>query len=44
MWIVGVRYAFKENWLLSNIDPDLKERRSYAILMVYRAAKMLGEA
>ena len=37
-------YHLKENWLLSNIDPDLKERRSYAILMVYRAAKMLGEA
>ena len=31
----------KEAWILTNIDPTLVERRSYAILMIYRAAKML---
>lgn len=31
----------KNNWILTNIDPTLVERRSYAILMIYRAAKMM---
>jgi hypothetical protein len=33
----------KENEILTNIDPTLVERRSYAILMIYRAAKMMGK-
>lgn len=33
----------KARWIMSNIDPTLVERRSYAILMIYRAAKMLGK-
>ena len=36
--------SLKWNWVLTNINPELKERRSYAILMVYRAAKMLWKA
>ena len=34
----------KDNWILTNIDPTLVERRSYAILMIYRAAKMMWKA
>ena len=30
--------------ILSNINPNLKERRSYAVLMIYRAAKILWKA
>jgi len=33
----------KVRWIMTNIDPTLVERRSYAILMIYRAAKMLGK-
>ena len=33
----------KENEILTNINPSLVERRSYAILMIYRAAKMMGK-
>lgn len=33
----------KDNWILTNINPNLVERRSYAILMIYRAAKMMGK-
>ena len=36
--------SLKWDWILTNINPELKERRSYAILMVYRAAKLLGKA
>jgi len=31
----------KEGWVLTNIDPNLVEYRSYVILMIYRAARML---
>lgn len=31
----------KEIWVLTNIDPNLVEYRSYVILMIYRAARML---
>ena len=34
----------KSEGILSNINPTLKERRSYAVLMVYRAAKSLWKA
>ena len=36
--------SLKWGTILSNINPDLKERRSYAILMIYRAAKSLWKA
>jgi len=36
--------SLKNDNILNNIDPTLKERRSYAVLMVYRAAKSLGKA
>ncbi len=31
----------KAAWILTDINPNLVERRSYAILMIYRAAKMM---
>lgn len=31
----------KEGWVLTNIDPNLVEYKSYVILMIYRAARML---
>ena len=36
--------SLKNDNILTNIDPNLKERRSYAILMIYRAAKSLWKA
>ena len=36
--------SLKWEEILSNTNPELKERRSYAILMIYRAAKKLGKA
>jgi hypothetical protein len=36
--------SLKNDNILTNIDPSLKERRSYAILMIYRAAKSLWKA
>lgn len=36
--------SLKWEKIISNINPELKERRSYAILMIYRAAKKLGKA
>ncbi len=36
--------SLKWGTILSNINPDLKERRSYAVLMIYRAAKSLWKA